>query len=95
LAIEVKNSAKVTQLSFNHGRWKDFFPGEGTRGFSKIFLGGSQKWWNLFFPLETKKQPFLLIFSKSRGPSDAHGFNTIDVFLHDVIVLQNYVREAG
>jgi len=39
----------------HHGRRKDFFP------------GGGQKWWNCFFPLKTKKTPFLLKIPKSRG----------------------------
>ena len=36
--------------------------------FSKIFVG-VQKRWNFFFPLETRKQPDLLTFLKSGGPS--------------------------
>jgi len=37
-----------------------------TRGFFKILVGGS-KVVKLVFPLETKKQPILLKFKKSKG----------------------------
>ena len=37
------------------------------RIFSEIFPGEDQKWWNLFFPLKTKKTTFFLKISKSKG----------------------------
>ena len=37
----------------DHGRRKDFFQGGALEDFSKIFPGGGQKWWNLFFPTQS------------------------------------------
>ena len=35
-----------------HGRWKDYFHGVATSGFSKILAGGGKKWWNSLFPTQ-------------------------------------------
>jgi len=46
----------------------DIFPGEASNGFSQIFFqGGPKKVKFGFYPLNLKKQSFLLIISKSRG----------------------------
>jgi len=37
---------------------EEFFP-VGPLGDFSYFSTGCQKWWNLFFPLETKKKNFL------------------------------------
>jgi len=44
-----------------------FFPGGSLGYFSKIFPG-KQKWWNLFFPIKTKKQLFCGKFQNPRVP---------------------------
>jgi len=51
-----------------HGRRKDFSRGRGTRGFFQIFPGGDQSGEIWFLLLDIEKQPFLVQFSKSRGP---------------------------
>ena len=43
-----------------------FFQGVPPGEFSKIFPGGSQKWWDFFSHSKLRKQSFLLKFSKSR-----------------------------
>jgi len=65
---------------WQHGRRKDFFQGGASRGFSQNFFQGGPKIVKFcFYPSKLKKQPFLLIISKSREalapltpPSDAH-----------------------
>jgi len=58
---------------YTHGRRKDFFQGGGSKGFSpNFFRGGANSGEVCFYPSKLKKQPFLLIISKSRvgqGPS--------------------------
>ena len=61
-----------------HGRRKDFFQVGASRGFSqKFFQEGPKVVKFVLYPSKLKKQPFLLIISKSGGglcpPSDAHG----------------------
>jgi len=53
--------------SGEHGHRKDFFQSGGTRGFFQNFSRGAKSGEILLFPFETKKTPFLLKFSKSRG----------------------------
>jgi len=56
-----------TQLWRVHGRQKDFFQ-EGTiRRFIQNFSRGTKSGF-VFFPSKLTKQPFLVKFSKSRGP---------------------------
>ena len=59
-----------------HGHRKDFSQGGSVGVFPKFFPGGGPNVVKfVFYPSKLKKQPFLLIISKSRGlcpPSDAH-----------------------
>jgi len=54
-----------------HGRRKDFFPREDTRGFFNTFLTGWAKTFKFSFShSKPRKQPFFLKILKSRGVQD-------------------------
>jgi len=81
-------------LGVNHGR-KNFFQGGGSRGLSQNFFQGEPKVVKFGFnPSKSKKQPFLLMISKSREglappppPSDARGVNLFLLPMHSSVSL--------